>query len=117
MENVNEIILQKMESTTDFEIIQYISYTLLELCKINPNHPENCVSPDTRDEVIQRMEDKLTDLEKPFKKQKFSHLDKKLKDWGRFLSAQKWINLTIQALKGLEVSDEGMVLLAEFRSK
>jgi len=115
--NVHEIILQKMESTTDFEVIQYVSYTLLELCKINPNHPENCVSPDTRAEVIQRMQDKLTDLEKPFKNKKFSHLDKRLKDWGRFLSAQKWVNLTIQALKGLEVSDEDIVLLAEFRTK
>ncbi len=63
------------------------------------------------------MQDKLTDLEKPFKNQKFSHLDQRLKDWGRFLSAQKWVNLTIQALKGLEVSDEDFVLLAEFRTK
>ncbi len=117
MGNVHEKILQKMDSTEDFEILQYISYTLLELCKINPNHPENCFSSDVREEVIRRTEQKLSDLEKPFKNKKFSHLDQKLKDWGRFLSVQKWINLTIQALKGLEVSDENMELLAEFRSK
>jgi molecular chaperone DnaK (HSP70) len=117
MGNVHETILQKMDSTVDFEIIQYISYTLLEICKINPNHPENCVSKDARAGVIQRMESKLISLEKPFKKQKFSHLDQKLKDWGRFLSTQKWINLTIQALKGLEFSDEDIELLDGFRSK
>ena len=115
MGNVHETILQKMDSTEDFEIIQYISYTLLEICKINPNHPENCVSSDVRTAVIQRMEKKLIDLEKPFKKKKFSPLDQKLKDWGRFLSTQKWINLTVQALKGLEFSDEDMELLDGFR--
>ena len=117
MGNVHETILQKMDVSVDFEIIQYISYTLLEICKRNPNHPENCVSDDARVEVIQRMAKKLIDLEKPFKKRKFSHLDQKLKDWGRFLSTQKWINLTIQALKGLEFSDEDMELLDEFRRK
>ena len=117
MGNVHETILQKMDVSVDFEIIQYISYTLLEICKRNPNHPENCVSDDARVEVIQRMAKKLIDLEKPFKKQKFSHLDQKLKDWGRFLSTQKWINLTIQALKGLEFSNEDMELLNEFRRK
>lgn len=114
---VHETIMQKMDSTEDFEIIQYISYTLLEICKINPNHPENCYNSDVRAEVIQRMEKKLVELEKPFKNQKFSHLDQKLKDWGRFLFVQKWIKLTIQALKGLEVSNEDMELLEEFRKR
>ena len=95
MGNVHETILQKMDSTVDFEIIQYISYTLLEICKINPNHPKNCVNNDARTGVIQRMKRKLIDLEKSFKKQKFSHLDQKLKDWGWFLSTQRWVNLTI----------------------
>jgi len=53
--------------------------------------------------------------QKPFKKKKFSPLDQKLKDWGRFLSTQKWINLTIQALKGLEFSVEDIELLDGFR--
>lgn len=117
MGNVYEIILQKMDATKDFEIIQYISYTLLEMCKINPNHPDNCVSSNTRTEVIQRMEAKLLELEKPFKNQKLGLLDQRLKDWGRFLSVQKWIKLTIQALKGLEVSDDDMELLDDFRKK
>ena len=60
------------------------------------------------------MEYKLEALEAPFKK-RFDHLDKKVKDWGRFLTTKRWLNLSIQTLKGLEIANEEMELLIEFR--
>jgi len=115
--NIYEIILDKMDTTDDFEIIQYVNYSLLEICKKNPDHPENCVEDAIREKIIDKMEAKLKELEIPFKNQRINHLDKKLKEWGRFLTTQKWINLTIQALKGLEFSSEDTELLDEFRRK
>ena len=105
-----------MDVSNDFETNQYIAYSLLELCKVKQDHPENCFSNETREEIINKMENKLEALEAPFK-ERFNHLDKKLKDWGRFLTTKRWVNLSIQTLKGLEVANEEMELLIEFRKR
>ncbi|MBA7669051.1 hypothetical protein ES703_77178 [subsurface metagenome] len=114
--NVQDRILEIMDASNDFETNQYIAYTLLELCKVKQDHPENCFSNETREEIINKMENKLEALEAPFKK-RFNHLDKKLKDWGRFLTTRRWVNLSIQTLRGLEVANEEMELLIEFRKR
>ncbi len=115
--SIHENIMEILDKTEDFEIIQYISYALLELCKLNPDQPENCCADEIREEVIYNLKNKLEDLETPFKNQKFTHLDKKLKDWGRFLTTQTWINLAIQSLKGLKIKEEELELLDEFRNR
>jgi len=115
--NIHEIILKMMKESEDFEIIQYIAYAMLEICKLNPEHPENCFSDEIRKSVILEMGYKVIDLEKPFKNKRFNHLDRRLKDWGRFLNTKKWVNLSIQAFKGLEITGEEMELLDEFRKR
>jgi len=115
--NVHETILEIMNSSEDFEIIQYLAYALLELCKLNQDHPENCLSDEVRIDIISKMEKKVESLEKPFLNKRFNHLDKKLKDWGRFLTTKRWLNLSIQTLKGLEIKNEEMELLIEFRER
>jgi len=113
---VQDRILEIMDNSNDFETVQYIAYSLLELGKVNQYHPEICFSQEIRKEIIYKMENKLGALEAPFKK-RFNHLDKKLKDWGRFLTTKRWLNLSIQTLKGLEVANEEMELLIEFRKR
>lgn len=112
--NVHKRMLEIMDKSNDFETVQYLAYAFLELCKLNQNHPENCLSDKIRSEVINKMENKLKALEAPFKK-RFNHLDKKLKDWGRFLTTKRWLNISIQTLRGMVIEDEEMELLIEFR--
>ncbi len=117
LDNVQETLLHTMETSDDFEIVQYLSYALLEISKLNRDHPEFCYSDSVRARVIEKIEKKIHDLEQPFLHQKFNHLDKKLRDWDRFSNAKRWLNLAIQALKGFEVAKEDMALLIEFRER
>ncbi len=63
------------------------------------------------------MQNKITSLEEPFLLKRFDHLDKKLKNWGRFSTAKLCLNLAIQSLKGLQIAKEEITLLVEFRER
>jgi molecular chaperone DnaK (HSP70) len=121
IEDCHEKIMSKMnlpDYTTDFEVIRYGAFALLEISIPCEKNPKNCYSDEKRSKVIAFLESKRDELGKKMQQSNKMLLDSdKMREYSRYLQTSQFLNFAISLLKKEKVSSEDMELLREIREK